>query len=147
MSGQSQSIGANSATQDSNQTTEAVAPANAPGVGQGFSNYGRPLTKGDFLRLTLGNTLFRPLADGGKTRIYVSPSGHLAMRITNPTGQTVAEAGNQIVNAKDACWSLKGQAKPLCFSPYWNGRLLTLQFNDSNVLPAQFLIEQGEHLS
>jgi hypothetical protein len=147
MSGQNHGTGAKSPTQESSQTIGAVAPASAPGVGQGFSNYGRPLTKSDFLRLTLGNTLFRPLADGGKTRIYVSPTGHLAMRITNPTGQTAAETGDQIVNAKDACWSLKGQTKPLCFIPYWNGRLLTLQFNDSNVLPAQFLVEQGEHLS
>ena len=147
MSGQSSSTGANSPIQASSQTTGAVAPASAPGVGQGFSNYGKPLAKADFLSLTLGNTLFRPLADGGRTLIYVSPAGTLTMRITNPSGQTAAETGDQIVNTNGACWSLKGQTNPLCFNPYWNGRLLTLQFNDSNVLPAQFLVEQGEHLS
>ena len=145
--GQSPSIGTNPPVQTSNRDTGVVAPASAPGVGEGYSNYGAPLTKVDFLHLTLGNTLFRPLADGGKTRIYVSPTGDLTVRITDPAGQTTTEIGNQTVNSQDACWLLKGQSTPLCFSPYWNGGLMTLQFNDSKILPAQFLIERGERLS
>ena len=147
MSGQGPNTGGNPPVQTSSQTTGAVVPASAPGVGQGYSNYGTPLTEADFLHLTFGNTLFRPLADGGRTRIYVSPTGQLTIRVTNPTGQTATETGVQIVNTNGACWSLKGQNTPLCFRPYWNGRLLTLQFNGSKVLPAQFLVEHGAHLS
>lgn len=147
MAGQSPSTAASAPTQTLDPAADTVAPASAPGVGRGYSNYGKSLTKVGFLQLTSGNTLFRPLADGGRTRIYVSPEGDLMMRITNPAGQTATETGMQSVNTKGVCWSLKGQSEPLCFSPYWNGRLLTLYFNNSKILPAQFLVQPGKRLS
>lgn len=144
-SNQAPNTGAKRAQSTTGPSATAVIPAGGPGQGTGFSNYGAPLTKKNFVDLTLGNTLFRPLADGGKTRIFVSQTGDLTMRVTSPAGQTVIETGKQSVNSKNACWTLKGQSKPLCFRPYWNGRLMTLLFNDSEVQPAQFLIEQGDN--
>lgn len=143
-SNQAPNTGAKSAQSTTGPSAAAVIPAVGPGQGTGYSNYGAPLTKKNFLHLTLGNTLFRPLADGGRTRIFVSSTGDLTMRVTSPAGNTVVETGKQSVNTKNACWNLRGQSKPLCFHPYWNGRLMTLLFNDSKVQPAQFLIEQGD---
>lgn len=126
--------------------TNAIAPASGPGTGSGYSNYGRPLSTTAFLRLTTGNTLFRPLADGGRTRVFISPAGDLMMRVSNPARHTVTETGRQSTSSKEICWTLKGRPAPLCFHPYWNGRLLTLQFTGNKVLPAQFLVEHGRNL-
>ncbi|WP_174502830.1 hypothetical protein [Acidiphilium sp. C61] len=146
MSGHGLQTGGQPAPSHAATSASAVAPASGPGLGNGYSNYGQPLTKVGFLHLTLGNTLYRPLADGGRTSIYVAPSGQLTMRLVGADGRVVDEAGVQSVNSKDACWSLKGKQQPLCFSPYWNGRLMTLRFVDAHVLPAQFLVERGQHL-
>lgn len=126
--------------------TNAVVPASSPGTGSGYSNYGTPLSTTAFLHLTTGNTLFRPLADGGRTRVFTSPTGELAMRVTNPAGHTITETGRQAASSTEICWTLNGKTAPLCFHPYWNGRLLTMQFVDNSVLPAQFLVEHGRKL-
>ncbi len=146
MSSHGLQTGAQPASGSAAASASAVAPAAGPGLGTGYSNYGQPLTKIGFLHLTLGNTLYRPLADGGRTSIYVAPGGQLTMRVVSPEGHVVDETGIQSVNPKDACWSLKGKQQPLCFRPYWNGRLMTLLFVGANVLPAQFLVERGRHL-
>ena len=126
--------------------TGIVVPASAPGRGSGLSNYGKRLATADYLALTTGNTLFRPLADGGKTFIFIAANKTLSMFLISPTGQKTIESGLQTVSGNDICWHLKGPKQPLCFVPYSNGRLLTFSFLGGVVEPAQFLVSKGNVL-
>ncbi len=123
-----------------------IVPASAPGRGSGLSNYGERLPTADYLALTTGNTLFRPLADGGKTFIFIAANKTLSMFLISPTGQKTIESGLQTVSGNDICWHLKGPKQPLCFVPYSNGRLLTFSFLGGVVEPAQFLVSKGNVL-
>lgn len=139
--------GSHTASAPSNNTSAVskggVLPAAKPGEGKGLSNYGRPLSKRRYAELTVGNTLLRPLQDGAKTRIFIASDGSMTMSVTNTAGKTIHETGRQVISANAVCWHLKGQAAPLCFHPYWNGRLLTLYPEGHKVLPAQFLVAHG----
>ena len=122
---------------------KAIVPAAAPGLGSGLSRYGIQLSPAHYAALTTGNTLFRPLADGGKTTIFIAPNKTLSMFLINPTGQKTVESGFQTFSGSHVCWQLKGPKQPLCFTPYSNGRLLTLYFVGAVVQPAQFLVAKG----
>lgn len=149
-----------SAIKVSSQTNTAqVAPANAsnggvlvpaagPGTGSGLANYGASLSNVDYRTLVLGNTLFRPLADGGRTMIYLTSRGVMRIRLISPQGAIINKSGEQSVRSNGVCWTLPSATQPLCFTPYWNGRLLTLASKNHEVLPAQFLVQRGnpEHL-
>ena len=120
-----------------------IVPASAPGRGSGLSNYGKQLSTADYLAFTTGNTLFRPLADGGKTTIFIAANQTLSMFLISPTGQKTIESGVQTVSGSHICWHLKGPKQPLCFVPYSNGRLLTFSFVGGAIQPAQFLLAKG----
>lgn len=120
-----------------------IAPASKPGEGKGLSNYGHRLSQQRYAKLTGGNTLLRPLESGAKTKIFVASGGKMVMSVTNAAGKTVHETGRQVITADHVCWHLAGNSAPLCFRPYWNGRLLTLYPEGHQVLPAQFLVAKG----
>ena len=124
-------------------TPNVIVPAAQPGEGVGLSNYGLELNDIGYSDLTAGNTLFRPLADGGTTRIYISPAGQIIVKIISPNGAVSKDVGKQTVSRNEACWLLSHTTKSICFKPYWNDRLLTLVAASSNIAPAQFLIEKG----
>ena len=128
-------------------TKKALIPATGPGSGTGLANYGAPLSSVGYRALVLGNTIFRPLANGGRTMIYFTAKGMMRIRLVSPKGTVIDEFAKQLVMLNGICWILS-VPKPLCFIPYWNGRLLTLASKNHTVLPAQFLVQQGnpEHL-
>ena len=105
--------------------------------------YGPPLSEGEFRHLAIGNTLFRPLASGGTTVVYVAPDQQIRLRVQTADGRLGTDAGQETLSPDQVCWHWQ-RAGNQCFRYYWNGRLLTLEDVDNNLLPAQFLVKQGD---
>lgn len=110
-----------------------------------FSARGDRLSAENYRVLVMGNTLYRPLASGAETAIYVDPNGNERMRIKAPDGASATDAGRQTLRGDAACWTWKkaGGGQEICFDYYWNGRLLTMVDESGRMQPAQFLIKAG----
>ena len=126
-----------------NQGPQAAAPEAAiPVAGQAPLPYGPPLSPLHYHRLVIGNTLFRPLQDGGTTVIYVAPDQSLKLRIQTPSGQISTDVGRETLEPGKVCW-LWHRAGTTCFHYFWSGRLMTFVDVGNRILPAQFLVQQG----
>jgi len=106
---------------------------------------GRRLDPQEYRELVLGNTLYRPLANGTETLIYLAPDGAEKLRISAPDGRSVTDSGKQTFEGNTACWQWQRAAggKRLCFEYYWNGRILTMVDSSNQAQPAQFLVQKG----
>jgi hypothetical protein len=106
---------------------------------------GDRLSPGNYRVLVSGNTLFRPLANGTETAVYVAPDGSERMRISTQNGASATDTGKQTLRGDVACWQWQkaGGGREMCFDYYWNGRLLTMVEKTGQMQPAQFLIKAG----
>jgi len=134
---------ANQGAQPSAAATPAPAAQAAPGSPSVSTTLGPPLSEAQFRTLVVGNTLFRPLATGGTTVIYVASDQSMRLRIVSTGGKAVSDKGRETLSPDKVCWEWEHAGSPLCFKYYWNGRLLTLEAIGSKIQPSQFLIEKG----
>ncbi|HTH96365.1 MAG TPA: hypothetical protein VL574_03055 [Stellaceae bacterium] len=110
---------------------------------------GSKLAIGEYRLLVTGNTLFRPLASGGETAIYIAPDGDQKMLLRTADGRSGTDNGHQTERGSLACWQWQkaGAGRILCFQPYWNGRVLTMVETSGAVQPAQFVVQKGNSAS
>jgi len=125
-----------------NQSQQGTAPAAKPAGQKVALPYGPPLSPLHYHRLVIGNTLFRPLQDGGTTVIYVAPDQSLKLRIQAPNGQISTDTGRETLEPGKVCW-LWQRAGTTCFHYFWSGRLMTFVDVGNRILPAQFLVQKG----
>ena len=121
-----------------------VAPA-TPTVATLLEQRGERMNEASYRALVTGNTLFRPLASGTETDIYLASDGSERMRIRAPNGAGATDRGKQILRDNAACWQWQKAAagQEMCFDYYWNGRVLTMVDKSGQMQPAQFLIKPG----
>jgi hypothetical protein len=106
------------------------------------ASYGYPLTPHEYRLLVDGNTLFRPLALGGVTAIYVAPGQFVRLRLQTAEGKIATDKGHQTISSNEICWRWE-RIGTQCFRYYWNGRILTFVDVDNQILPTQFLVQKG----
>lgn len=118
------------------------APKPAANVQAQKPDYGLQLTPKHYAELVVGNTLFRPLQDGGTTVIYVAPDQSLKLRIQTPSGRILTDTGHETLEPGKVCWQW-AHAGNDCFVYYWSGRIMTFVPTEGSILPAQFLVQKG----
>jgi hypothetical protein len=106
------------------------------------ASYGSPLTPHEYRLLVVGNTLFRPLALGGVTAIYIAPGQFVRLRLQTAEGKIATDKGRQTISSNEICWRWE-RIGTQCFRYYWNGRLLTFVDVENHILPTQFLVQKG----
>jgi hypothetical protein len=124
--------------------TTSGAPA-VPTAARLLEQRGDQLNEAKYRALVSGNTLYRPLASGIETDIYLAPDDSERMRIQAPSGASTTDVGRQVLRDNAVCWQWQKAAAghEMCFDYYWNGRILTMVDKSGQMQPAQFLIKQG----